>query len=107
MNCSYEAECLPRINGVPNSDGEIHYPGGNLRVIRIVTPTPTLVKFLTMLHLKLSEPQRDHLERTMDGLIACESTKTLSVLTRLFWEAPDPSNLADFFRDSPWDEKQL
>ena len=76
-------------------------------MIRIVTPTKTLVNFLTMLHLKLTQPQREHLVRTMDGLIACESSKTLAKLSRLFWEAPDPSNLADFFRDSPWDEKEL
>jgi len=57
-----------------------------------------------MLHLELSQPQLKHLQRTMDGLIAYESTKTLCAISRLHWEAPDPSNLADFFRDSPWDE---
>lgn len=81
--------------------------GGNPRVIKIVAPTKSLVKFLTMINLKLSKPQFDHLQRTMDGLVSCESTKTLSVISRLFWEAPDPSNLADFFRSSPWDEELL
>lgn len=74
-------------------------------MIKIVAPTKPLVKFLAGLNLTLSKPQAQHLRRSMDGLIACESAKTLSLLSRLFWEAPDPSNLADFFRSSPWKEE--
>ncbi len=48
--------------------------GGDTRVIRIVAPTHTLVNFLAMLHLKLLQPQLDHLVRTMDDLMCWEST---------------------------------
>ncbi|MEW6609820.1 MAG: transposase [bacterium] len=76
-------------------------------MIKIVSPTEPLVKFLMVMNLKLSKPQSEHLRRTMEGLIACESSKTLSMISRLFWEAPDPCNLADFFRLSPWQEELL
>jgi len=37
-----------------------------------------------------------------DALLVCEDRKTLAALQRQFVEAPDPSNMADFLRISPW-----
>jgi hypothetical protein len=37
-----------------------------------------------------------------DALLVCEDKKTLAALERQFLEAPDPSNMADFLRISPW-----
>jgi hypothetical protein len=38
----------------------------------------------------------------VDALIASNERKTLSDLSRLIKDAPDPKALADFFRESPW-----
>ena len=50
----------------------------------------------------LSKPQRQHVLNLADGLLVCEDTKTLAALQRQFLDAPDPSNMADFLRISPW-----
>jgi hypothetical protein len=69
---------------------------------RIVRNAPSLEAFLRDLRVDLSEPQRRHLLNLADSLLVCEDTKTLANLQRQFLEAPDPSNLADFLRISPW-----
>ncbi len=69
---------------------------------RIVHPSPALVTFCEMLGLPLTEPQKRHLINLADGILVTEGKKTLANIQRQFVEAPDPSNIADFLRISPW-----
>ena len=69
---------------------------------RIVRNSPQLCGFLDLLPVELSKPQRQHVLNLADGLLVCEDTKTLAALQRQFLDAPDPSNMADFLRISPW-----
>jgi hypothetical protein len=73
----------------------------------IVHPYPAIVHFIALLTTPLSKPQRDHLQRLLDGLCTCPDHKTLATLQRQFLDAPDPSNVADFLRQSPWDADEL
>lgn len=68
----------------------------------IVHPSPSLCRFIRLLELPLSEPQLRHLTNTADALLVCETERTLAALHRQFVESVDPSNMADFFRISPW-----
>jgi hypothetical protein len=68
----------------------------------IVHNSEKLCTFLDGLGIQLSQPQRRHVLNMADALLACEDKKTLAALQRQFLEAPDPSNLADFLRISPW-----
>lgn len=54
---------------------------------------------LTFLHA----PQFRHLERMADLLVLAPRRKTLAELAAQELDGVDPSNLADFFRISPWD----
>src|SRR3954471_24198953 len=74
----------------------------SLMLTRIVQPSPALETFLDSLHLKLSQPQHEHLLHLVDGVLVCEEPKTLAALQRQFLDATDPSNWADFLRISPW-----
>ncbi len=69
---------------------------------RIIHPSPKLVTFFEGLDLPLTEPQRRHLVNLSDAILVTEGKKTLANLQRQFVEAPDPSNMADFLRISPW-----
>src|SRR5215210_7503456 len=69
---------------------------------RIVHNSPQLAAFLDQLQLTLSQPQRQHMLNLADALLVCEDDKTLAALQRQFLDAPDPSNMADFLRISPW-----
>jgi hypothetical protein len=69
---------------------------------RIVRPAPALEAFLDSLSLDLSQPQHQHLLQLTDALLVCQDAKTLAALQRLFLDSTDPSNWADFLRDSPW-----
>jgi DDE superfamily endonuclease len=69
---------------------------------RIVRPSPALEAFLDGLALDLSRPQRQHLLELADALLVCEDRKTLAALRRQFLDSTDPSNWADFLRQSPW-----
>jgi DDE superfamily endonuclease len=69
---------------------------------RIVRNSPQLCAFLEQLPVELSKPQSQHLLDLADALLVCEDTKTLAALQRQFLDAPDPSNMADFLRISPW-----
>jgi len=55
----------------------------------------------------LSAPQRQHVERFGDLLVVAPRRKTLAQLAALELPGVDPSNLADFFRISPWDPDDL
>jgi hypothetical protein len=74
---------------------------------RIVRPSPGLDASLASLGLQLSAPQRQHLLELADALLVCEDSKTLAALRRQFLESTDPSNWADFLRDSPWSADHL
>jgi len=69
---------------------------------RILHNAPQLCAFLDHLNLDLSRPQRQHMLNLADALLVCEDDKTLAALQRQFLDAPDPSNMADFLRISPW-----
>jgi len=74
---------------------------------RIVHNSPHLCAFLDQLQLELSQPQRQHMLNLADALLVCEDDKTLAALQRQFLDAPDPSNMADFLRISPWQAADL
>jgi hypothetical protein len=69
---------------------------------RILHNSPQLCAFLDQLGLALHQPQRRHILNMADALLTCEDTKTLAALQRQLVEAPDPSNMADCLRISPW-----
>lgn len=69
---------------------------------RILHNSVQLCTFLDQLGLDLHQPQRRHILNLADALLVCEDTKTLAALQRQFVAAPDPSNMADCLRISPW-----
>ena len=71
-------------------------------IVRIVENSPPLCEFLKPLISDLSQPQQRHLINLCDGLLVCESEKTLAALPRQFLDTVDVSNWADFLRISPW-----
>lgn len=68
----------------------------------IIHHSVQLVSFIGCLGLWLSQPQRAHLLRVLDGLLVSEKRKTISALYRQQASRPDPKSGADFFRESPW-----
>jgi DDE superfamily endonuclease len=73
----------------------------------IVQRSAAIVSFVGLLGLTLSNPQRQHVERFGDLLVVAPRRKTLAQLAALELPGVDPSNLADFFRISPWDPDDL
>jgi len=73
----------------------------------IVQRSTAIVTFVGLLSLSLSAAQRQHLERFGDLLVVAPRRKTLAQLAALELPGVDPSNLADFFRISPWDADDL
>jgi hypothetical protein len=73
----------------------------------IVQRSAAIVTFVGLLGLTLSTAQRQHVERFGDLLVVAPRRKTLAQLAALEWPGVDPSNLADFFRISPWDPDDL
>ena len=73
----------------------------------IVQRSTAIVTFVSLLSLTLTTPQRLHVERFADLLVVAPRRKTLAQLAALELEGVDPSNLADFFRISPWDPDDL
>jgi DDE superfamily endonuclease len=76
-------------------------------MIGIVRRSTAVVTFVGLLGLTLSTPQRLHVERFADLLALAPRRKTLAQLAALELPGVDPSNLADFFRISPWDPDDL
>lgn len=76
-------------------------------MVAIVQRSGAAVAFLNLLCLCVSVPQRQHLERCVDLLIVAPRRKTLAELAKLELDGIDASNLADFFRISPWDADDL
>ena len=73
----------------------------------IVHPSVKLVEFIIALKLALYQPQINHLQRIADALIVCDRRKTLTNLYREFVEELNPKTAADFFRESPWQAKDV
>ena len=73
----------------------------------IVQRSSAIVTFVGLLGLLLSAPQRQHVERLADLLVVAPRRKTLAQLAALELLGVDPSNLADFFRISPWHPDDL
>jgi hypothetical protein len=73
----------------------------------IVQRSTAVVTFVGLLGLTLSAPQYRHVERFADLLVVAPRRKTLAQLALLEIDAVDASNLADFFRISPWDPDDL
>src|SRR4051812_2637090 len=76
-------------------------------MVGIVRRSTAVVTFVGLLGLTLSAPQRQHVERCADLLVLAPRRKTLAQLAALELTGVDPSNLADFFRISPWDPDDL
>jgi DDE superfamily endonuclease len=76
-------------------------------MIAIVRRSTTVVTFVALLTLPFSTAQRQHLERFTDLLIVAPRRKTLAEMAKLELAGVDASNLADFFRISPWDADDL
>ncbi len=70
----------------------------------IVTQSPELCKFITLLGLSLSIPQLRHVINIADALITADGKhQTLRKLNRTLHDAPtDEFAVADCFRTSPW-----
>jgi len=73
----------------------------------IVRRSTAVVTFLGLLGLTLHSPQLRHLERLADLLVVAPRRKTLAELVAQELDGVDASNLADFFRISPWDPEAL
>jgi hypothetical protein len=73
----------------------------------IVRRSILAVTFVGLLGLSLSAPQLRHVERFADLLVVAPRRKTLAQLAALELDGVDPSNLADFFRISPWKADDL
>jgi DDE superfamily endonuclease len=69
----------------------------------IVHRCAAIVTFLSLVGVSLNAPQLRHLERFADLLVTAPRRKTLAQLAAQELDGVDPSNLADFFRISPWD----
>jgi hypothetical protein len=67
----------------------------------IISNSPILQTFITALQIALSKPQQQHVLNVVDGLVVGEGERSLSALSRLFVNAPDPKALADIFQESP------
>lgn len=75
---------------------------------RIVHQSAKLLMFIGLLQLKLSKPQRQHVQRIADAVIVSEAPhKTLRALYALYVEAPDATNAADCLRISPWEASDI
>jgi hypothetical protein len=73
----------------------------------IVRRSVGIVTFGSLLCLSFSAPQRAHVLRFADLLVVAPRRKTLAELAAQELHGVDPSNLADFFRISPWDPDDL
>jgi hypothetical protein len=73
----------------------------------IVRRSAAIVTFFSLVGVSLHEPQMRHLERFADLLVTAPRRKTLAQLAVQELDGVDASNLADFFRISPWDVDEV
>jgi hypothetical protein len=73
----------------------------------IVRRSAAIVTFLGLVGVSLHAPQLRHLERFADLLVIAPRRKTLAQLAEQELDGVDASNLADFFRISPWDPDDI
>ena len=73
----------------------------------IVRRSVSIVTFLGLLSANLSWTQSQHVQRFADLLVLAPRRKTLAQLAAQELDGVDPSNLADFFRISPWEADDL
>lgn len=73
----------------------------------IVQHSVEIVTFISWLSLALYQPQIRHLIQLVDALLVCDSRKTLTNLYRQLAAGPDPKTAADFFRESPWQARDI
>jgi hypothetical protein len=71
-------------------------------MIGIVQRSVAVVTFVGLLNLTMTAPQLQLLQRFTDLLVLTPRRKTLAQRAVLELDAVDASNLADFFRISPW-----
>ncbi len=76
-------------------------------MVGIVQRSGAVVTFVALVGLSLSAPQLRHVERVLDMIVMAPRKKTLAQLAAQELEGVDVSNLADFFRISPWDAADL
>jgi hypothetical protein len=72
-------------------------------MVSIVRRSAAVVTFVGLLSLSLSVPQLRHVERLVDMIVMAPRRKTLAQLVAQELDSVDVSNVADFFRISPWD----
>src|SRR4029079_9321813 len=73
----------------------------------IVRRSVAAVTFVGLLRLSLTALQMRDVGRCTDLLVGAPPRQTLAQLAALELEGVDPSNLADFFRISPWQADDL
>ena len=76
-------------------------------MVGIIRRSAVVVTFVSLLSLHLTGPQLRHVERLTDLLVMTPRKKTLAQLAAEELDGVDVSNLADFFRISPWDPDDL
>jgi hypothetical protein len=76
-------------------------------MVGIVQRSATVVTFVGLLALSLSVPQLRHVERVVDMIVMVPRRKTLAQMAAQELDGVDVSNLADFFRISPWNADDL
>ena len=76
-------------------------------MVGIVRRSAAVVTFVGLLSLSLTVPQLRHVERLADMIVMAPRKKTLAQLASEELDGVDVSNLADFFRISPWDADDL
>jgi len=76
-------------------------------MVTMIRRSTTIVSFLSLLFLSFTLPQHRHLGRIVELLVLTPRRKTLSQLAQGELQGVDASNLADFFRISPWTADDL
>jgi len=76
-------------------------------MIAVVRRSVAVVTFISLLGVALHSPQVAHVQRLADLLVVAPGRKTLAQLASLELLGVDASNIADFFRISPWDPDDL
>jgi hypothetical protein len=76
-------------------------------MVGIVRRSAVVISFVGLLGLSLTVPQLRHVERLADMIVMAPRKKTLAQLAAEELDGVDVSNLADFFRISPWDADDL